>query len=68
MINGFGVIGAARLGRAAAEFSKMAAKNVRGRAGRIVKGGPRMAKELRAAGNPRQNQPGTFAYPRGRNV
>jgi hypothetical protein len=64
-----GIDGATYLGHLAATFAmaKVAAKTVRGRSGRTVKS-HRIAKELNAAGSPKQTQGDTFSYPRGRNV
>lgn len=65
----FGTVGAGYLGYLAAALSmdKVAAKTIRGRAGRTVKP-HRIAQELSAAGSPKQTHTGTFSYPRGRNV
>lgn len=60
---------AAYLGRLAASVAmdKVAARTVRGRAGRTVKA-HRFSQELRAAGSPKQTHGDAFSYPRGRNV
>jgi hypothetical protein len=55
------------LGKLAAQLYKKAVAYQRARAGRTAKG-PQMQKQLQAAGSPRMNTPGVFAYPRGQSI
>lgn len=55
------------LGTLAATMWKSAAKTRQARSGRNVKG-PAMQKHLHAAGQPKMNTKGVFAFARGRKV
>jgi hypothetical protein len=56
-----------QVGKLAAMLHKKAAPVRQGRAGRNVKG-TNMQKHLHAAGQPKMNTPGVFAFPRGQSV
>ena len=55
------------IGKLAAEYYKAAITTRQGRAGRNVKGHA-MTKHLHAAGQPKMNTKGIFAFPRGHSV
>jgi hypothetical protein len=57
----------ALLGKLAADQYKKATKTQMARSGRNVKG-KAMQQHLHAAGEPKMNTPGVFAFARGRNV